>query len=155
MCLLETNVVSDFLKAQTGMADRNVKAWTDGVAASSLFLSAISILELETGILLMERRDVQQRRFRGGACGTDFQCLARIQLLRLQWFEPCELYFIVASYLRNRNRLWLCGPIMIFELIHRSTAGGFPRCRSAGRAYPLANTAGGYSRNIALHCPSD
>ena len=60
MYLLDTNVVSELRKAQSGRVDRQVKAWADSVAASSLFLSAISILELETGVLLVERRDPQQ-----------------------------------------------------------------------------------------------
>ncbi len=60
MYLLDTNVVSELRKAQSGKADKHVKAWADSVAASSLFLSAISILELETGVLLVERRDPRQ-----------------------------------------------------------------------------------------------
>ena len=54
MFLLDTNVVSELRKAKAGKADLNVVAWAEGVQASSLFLSAISILELETGILLLE-----------------------------------------------------------------------------------------------------
>ena len=49
MFLLDTNVVSELRKAKAGKADLNVVAWAEGVQASSLFLSAISILELETG----------------------------------------------------------------------------------------------------------
>jgi predicted nucleic acid-binding protein len=60
MFLLDTNVVSELRKAKAGKADLNVVAWAEGVQASSLFLSAISILELETGILLLERRDAAQ-----------------------------------------------------------------------------------------------
>lgn len=60
MYLLDTNVVSELRKAKTGRADKNVKAWADSVLTSSLFLSAITILELETGILLIERRDPAQ-----------------------------------------------------------------------------------------------
>ncbi len=60
MFLLDTNVVSELRKAHTGKADRNVKAWADSVSPSTLFLSAISILELELGSLLVERRDPQQ-----------------------------------------------------------------------------------------------
>jgi hypothetical protein len=40
--------------------DRNLLAWTQSVPAASQFLSVISILELETGALLMERRDPRQ-----------------------------------------------------------------------------------------------
>lgn len=60
MYLLDTNVVSELRKAKTGKADKNVVAWAQSVLPSSLFLSAISVLELETGILLIERRDVAQ-----------------------------------------------------------------------------------------------
>jgi len=47
-------------KAKGGKADKNVTAWAESVSAASLFLSAITILELETGILLIERRDPGQ-----------------------------------------------------------------------------------------------
>jgi predicted nucleic acid-binding protein len=57
MYLLDTNVVSELRKAKSGKADKNVKAWADSVSVTSLFLSSITILELETGILLIERRD--------------------------------------------------------------------------------------------------
>lgn len=60
MFLVDTNVVSELRKAKTGKADKNVTAWADGTPAASLFLSAITILELETGVLLVERRDPSQ-----------------------------------------------------------------------------------------------
>jgi toxin FitB len=57
MYLLDTNVVSELRKAKSGNIDRHVKAWAKSVSASTLFLSVISVLELEIGILLVERRD--------------------------------------------------------------------------------------------------
>lgn len=60
MYLLDTNVVSELRKAKSGKADKNVTAWASSVAVASLFLSAITILELETGTLLVERRDPAQ-----------------------------------------------------------------------------------------------
>jgi toxin FitB len=60
MYLLDTNVVSELRKAKTGKVDRNVRNWAKSVSASTLFLSVISILELEIGILLVERRDRSQ-----------------------------------------------------------------------------------------------
>ena len=60
MYLLDTNVVSELRKAKAGKADENVTAWANGVAAASLYLSVINLLELETGILLVERRDSNQ-----------------------------------------------------------------------------------------------
>jgi len=60
MYLLDTNIVSELRKAKSGKADKNVVAWANSVSASSLFLSVISILEIETGLLLVERRDPTQ-----------------------------------------------------------------------------------------------
>jgi predicted nucleic acid-binding protein len=60
MYLLDTNVVSELRKAKSGTADQHVVTWANGVSAASLFLSVITILELETGILLVERRDSAQ-----------------------------------------------------------------------------------------------
>ncbi len=60
MYLLDTNVVSELRKAKSGKADKRVKKWANSVPATSLYLSAITILELETGILLIERRDPTQ-----------------------------------------------------------------------------------------------
>ena len=60
MYLLDTNVVSELRKAKSGKADAGVIAWAAGLHASELFLSAISVLELEMGVLLVERRDAAQ-----------------------------------------------------------------------------------------------
>lgn len=60
MFVLDTNVVSELRKAAAGKADPNVAAWAASVAAAGLFLSAISILELEVGVLLVARRDAKQ-----------------------------------------------------------------------------------------------
>lgn len=62
MYLLDTNVISELRKAKSDRADKNVISWGNRVATSSLFLSVISILELETGVLLVERRDPAQGR---------------------------------------------------------------------------------------------
>ena len=60
MYLLDTNVVSELRKVKTGKVHRNVRAWAKSVSTPTLFLSAISIMELEIGILLIERRDRSQ-----------------------------------------------------------------------------------------------
>jgi toxin FitB len=60
MLLLDTNVISELRKAKTGKINPNVKAWSERVSSTSLFLSVISILELEMGINLIERRDATQ-----------------------------------------------------------------------------------------------
>lgn len=60
MYLLDTNVVSELRKIRLGKADLQVAAWADSVEAADLFLSAITIQELEIGVLLAERRDPTQ-----------------------------------------------------------------------------------------------
>ncbi len=60
MFLLDTNVVSELRKVRAGKADAHVARWADNVEAASLYLSAITVLELEMGVLLLERRDAKQ-----------------------------------------------------------------------------------------------
>lgn len=58
--LLDTNIVSELRKVGDGKADVNVVAWVGREDAASFFLSAITILELERGILGVQRRDTRQ-----------------------------------------------------------------------------------------------
>ena len=60
MFLLDTNVVSELRKAGSGRADPHVTAWAASLSAGSLYISAITVLELELGILQLERRDPTQ-----------------------------------------------------------------------------------------------
>jgi predicted nucleic acid-binding protein len=57
MYILDTNVVSELRKVRLGKADANVAAWTENVDAADLFVSAITIMELEFGVLSIERKD--------------------------------------------------------------------------------------------------
>ncbi len=60
MFILDTNVVSELRKVRLGRADPNVARWADSVDATDLYLSAITVQELEMGVLLAERRDPPQ-----------------------------------------------------------------------------------------------
>lgn len=60
MYLLDTNVISELRKAKSGKSNKNVILWANSVSARSLFLSVMTILELEIGILLLQRRDATQ-----------------------------------------------------------------------------------------------
>lgn len=60
MVVLDTNVLSELRKVRLGRADANVLAWAESVDAADLFISAISIMELELGVLSMERKDAAQ-----------------------------------------------------------------------------------------------
>ena len=54
MYLLDTNVVSELRRANN--ADAHVRTWAANVQLAELFLSTITVLEIERGILLIERR---------------------------------------------------------------------------------------------------
>lgn len=60
MFIVDTDVVSELRKAKSGKADPGVTAWAESVNASALFMSAVSLHELERGVLLLERRDPRQ-----------------------------------------------------------------------------------------------
>ncbi len=60
MFLLDTNVVSELRKAKFGKANKKVVAWASSIPPPALFLSVISVLEIEIGILLVERHDLTQ-----------------------------------------------------------------------------------------------
>jgi len=60
MFLLDTNVVSELRKAGSGRADPNVVAWLSARDAGAFYVSAVTLMELDLGILLMERRDPAQ-----------------------------------------------------------------------------------------------
>ena len=60
MYLLDTNVISELRKVGDGKADTNVVAWFSGVDAGEMFISAVTLMELEIGILRVERRDAAQ-----------------------------------------------------------------------------------------------
>ncbi len=60
MYLLDTNVISELRKAKSKNVNKNVIKWAKSVSPSSLYISVITILEIETGIITVERRDPSQ-----------------------------------------------------------------------------------------------
>ncbi|QTD44662.1 type II toxin-antitoxin system VapC family toxin [Ottowia testudinis] len=60
MFLLDTNTISELRKVGAGKADPRVARWVQGVAPTELHVSAITLEELEIGVLRMERRDAAQ-----------------------------------------------------------------------------------------------
>ncbi len=60
MYVLDTNVVSELRKIRLGKADSQFAIWADSIEAMDLYLSVITIQELEIGVLLAERRDPSQ-----------------------------------------------------------------------------------------------
>ena len=62
MFLLDTNVVSELRKVRSGKVNRGVAEWAEGVASAAMYISAITIHELEHGVLPLERSDPAQGR---------------------------------------------------------------------------------------------
>lgn len=60
MYLLDTNVVSELRKVRAGKTDAGVAAWAMATPAAQLFISAVTLHELEDGVLLAERSDPQK-----------------------------------------------------------------------------------------------
>lgn len=57
MFVLDTNVVSELRKVRAGKANDGVARWASGVRSAQFFVSAITMHELEHGVLLAERSD--------------------------------------------------------------------------------------------------
>jgi len=57
MYLLDTNIVSELRKAPAGLANAGVVSWAQSISPQSLFISVITLLELEKGVQLKNRQD--------------------------------------------------------------------------------------------------
>jgi predicted nucleic acid-binding protein len=77
MFLLDTNVVSESRKVAAGRASPAVVAWLAATDPGVTFLSAMTMFELESGVVRMERRDPDQgarlRRWLVGVVAPAFQ----------------------------------------------------------------------------------
>ncbi len=56
--LIDTNVWSEL--RNRGRADSNVRTWAERANPAELYLSVVTVFELERGVLLVERRDLEQ-----------------------------------------------------------------------------------------------
>ena len=112
MYLLDTNVISEMRKAQRKRADPSVQRWSDNANGRTLYLSTISIMESETGILLMERKDPAQAEvlrewlhehilpgFAGRILGVDAEVALRCATLHVPSTAPYRDSLIAATAL--------------------------------------------------------
>lgn len=60
MYLLDTNVISETRKIRSGAANVGVQHWSSQIHTDELFLSVITILEIQQGILSIQRKDKRQ-----------------------------------------------------------------------------------------------
>ncbi|MDO4698000.1 MAG: type II toxin-antitoxin system VapC family toxin [Pasteurellaceae bacterium] len=62
MYLLDTNIISEMRKAAKGKANQGVVAWLLTIPKEQIFINPIILMELERGILGLERKDPEQGR---------------------------------------------------------------------------------------------
>ena len=60
MQLLDTNVVSELRKIGSRRIDAGVANWAKSADAGGFFISVVTLMELESGVRLVERRDAKQ-----------------------------------------------------------------------------------------------
>jgi predicted nucleic acid-binding protein len=103
MYLLDTNIISELRKIPSGKANRGLARWADRVDADTLYISVITVQELEIGVLRLERKDPPQGAifrewldarvlpaFAGRILPVDLavaQCGARLQVPDLRPFQ--------------------------------------------------------------------
>ena len=57
MFLLDTGVVLELRKARAGQSDPGLAAWAAGIARQKLFISALNLLEIESVVARLGRKD--------------------------------------------------------------------------------------------------
>ncbi|WP_314099950.1 type II toxin-antitoxin system VapC family toxin [uncultured Rothia sp.] len=60
MYLLDTNVISELWKLSRGKADPVFESWFRQESEKPLYISVVTLMELERGVLAMERKDPAQ-----------------------------------------------------------------------------------------------
>jgi predicted nucleic acid-binding protein len=60
MFLLDTNVISELRKAGSNKADLNVINWLSDLDSNNFYISSVTVMELELGILRVVRLDTAQ-----------------------------------------------------------------------------------------------
>jgi toxin FitB len=118
MYLLDTNVISEMRKVMAGRGDRGVQRWSNSVPEDITYLSTITVLESETGILLMLRKDpIQARvlrewlhgyvlpRFAGRILGVDTEIALRCATLHVPVTAPYRDSLIAATALVHGMRV--------------------------------------------------
>lgn len=60
MFLLDTNIIAELRKINLGKANSGVETWAKNQPNKFMFISVISLLELEIGSLRLERKDPKQ-----------------------------------------------------------------------------------------------
>ena len=116
--LLDTNVVSEIRKIRSGRADAGVEAWARRQSEMQLYVSVITIYEIERGVRLAERKDPDKARmlrtwldlgvliaFDGRILDIDSRIAMRAGALRVQHAGELPDALIAATALEARMTL--------------------------------------------------
>ena len=105
MFLLDTNVISETRRLANGKINIGVKQWLDSLTNEPLFTNTVVLMELERGILGMERKDAMQGK-----------------LLR-QWFEQDILSFFEGRILSlDTDTAKICARLHIPDYVPENDA---------------------------------
>jgi len=107
MFLVDTNVVSELRRPR--LADRAHLEWANSVHADELYMSVVTAMELEVGVLRIERRDARQgailrtwlesllRNFDGRILDVDMRTALRCAALHVPNARPDRDALIAAT----------------------------------------------------------
>lgn len=115
MYLLDTNVISEIRRLKQGKCNAGVKKWVESTSSELMYTNAIVLMELERGVLSMERKDPIQgenlRRwfthfvlpsFQGKTLTIDAQTAQICAKLHIPDFAPENDAWIAATALQHR-----------------------------------------------------
>jgi toxin FitB len=116
MYLLDTNVLSDLRRPR--LTNAGLAAWADAAPQADLYLSVITVMELETGVRLLQRRDPAQGavlrawidgqvlpQFEGRILAVDTAVALRCASLHVPSPRPHRDALIAATALVHRMRV--------------------------------------------------
>ncbi|WP_439238666.1 type II toxin-antitoxin system VapC family toxin [Lonepinella sp. BR2919] len=116
MFLIDTNVISELRKIPLGYANLNVSEWAKKIPEEHIFISVVSIMEIERGILNLQRRDPTQakiiQQWFENAIKTQFQ--SRILPINLKTAEICAT--LHAPNKRPENDAWIAATTLEHNL---------------------------------------
>lgn len=116
MYLLDTNIVSESRKLATRRADPALVAWMSAVDPALTYLSAMTLWELERGVLLMERRDpVQGAVLRGWLAETVLPAFkGRVLAMSAEVATRCARLHVPDP--RSERDSWIAATALVHEL---------------------------------------
>lgn len=117
MYLLDTNIISEIRKIKQNKANKNLIAWLDKVDKNTLYTNVVILMELERGILKIQRKDPIQ----GRNIETWYQTVIKPTFQGRIYPIDCETVSICASlHIPNpapENDAWMASTALQHDLI--------------------------------------